>query len=297
MYLWNTLESVPESSFELGGCGRQPEGAGNLVYWYQTDVGQKLKNLRNHRCVWRDWGTSAVKIRPGGIEGRANSGGRRNSCREVHWGRVVAGRGMEVLGMMDLLLGEEAVWKQWEKTQYSYGRKWGVWAVTVPETGMRRLQSLGSSCCMGCGRAGWIKKWPRAFLTVFLIHGMTGTYSRMQYAAVCFLIQTAISTLSSSFIVPDFLTSSVSVWWCCLVLCVAFFLALLDSYQPHSAPETSTSKNLGVWWFWFFFNLWGCGPVVFLVLIFTNQAKFREMLFLPALHCSYWGCCCDTGKI
>lgn len=33
---------------------------------------------------------------------------------------------MEVLGMMDLLLGEEAMWKEWEETQYSCGRKWDV---------------------------------------------------------------------------------------------------------------------------------------------------------------------------
>lgn len=116
---------------------------------------------------------------------------------------------------LSIAVGENGMCEQWQSLKSE----------------MRRLQSLGSSCCTGCGRAGWIKKWPRAFLTVFLIHGMTGTNSRMQCAAYCLFLEShrAISTLSSSFIAPYFLTSSVSVWWCYPMLCVVFRPALLDS--------------------------------------------------------------------
>lgn len=89
----------------------------------------------------------------------------------------------------------------------------------------------------------------------------------------------------SSFIAPYSLTSSNSVWWCYPVLCVIFCTALLDSTVLQK-PELLEILFFGGFIF-VFFNLWGCGPVVFVVLTFANQAKFREMLFLPALQCSH----------
>lgn len=171
-YLWNTLVSVPESSFELGGCGRQPEGTHFQVKFGLQTSWISTKWMWGRR--WSTWEITGVpeeieeqvqwKLDVGILEGRANNGGRRNSCREVHWGRVVARRGIEMLGMIDLLLGEEATWKQWETTQYSWPKK-GMceqWQSLKP--GMKRLWSLGSSYCKECGKAGWTKKGPRAFL-------------------------------------------------------------------------------------------------------------------------------------
>lgn len=175
MYLWNTLVSVPESSFEPGGCGRQPEGAhfqvklglgtwciGTKWMWGKGWSTWEITGVSEEIEEWVQW-----ELGMGGVEGRANNGGRRNSCREVHWGRVVARRGMKVLGMMDLLLGQEATWKQWKKTQYSCPKmgcvssaslwNWGwggyeVWAHPAAwdvagQDGLRREGTEGISHC------------------------------------------------------------------------------------------------------------------------------------------------------
>lgn len=138
------------------------------------DVGQRLKHLRNHRCFWRDRGMGARIIRHGGVEGRANNGGRRNSCREGHRGRVTARRGDGNAGSDGLRLGEEQVWKQWKKIQYSpkmgcvssdspWNQGWGgykVWAHPVAwdvagQDGLRREGTKGISHCFPNIRDDW----------------------------------------------------------------------------------------------------------------------------------------------
>lgn len=123
------------------------------------------------------------------------------------------------------------------------------------------------------------------FLPFYVICGMTSTYSSMQCAALCFLNhrQQSPHCLSSS-IAPYSLKLSLSV----MVVPSAVCYLLPCSPGLLLVPQCSrTSRNLVFWWFWFF-NLWGCGPVIFVVLTFTNRAKFGEM-FLPALQRSHIG--------
>lgn len=151
----------------------------------------------------------------------------------MHWGRccwVVARRGIEVLGMMDLLLGEEATWKQWEKTQYSWPKMGGVSSDSPWNQGWRGYEVWVHPAAWDVAKQDGLR-YQGHFLLFYVICGMTSTYSSMQCAALCFLNhrQQSPHCLSSS-IAPYSLTSSVSVWWWYPVLCVIFCPALLDSY-------------------------------------------------------------------